>query len=250
MSIEQMLEPELLNAARLGDESAQARIYQCYSGRVLALAYRLMGQSADAQDITQESFIRCFDALHQYRGEAPFWAWLKQITIRMALSRMRSERRWHWISFEHWSGNEDKESAQALEGIADAENPSERAQRDLDLGHALAQLSQTARAVLYLYHAEGYSHGEIAAMWGKSVSFSKSQLARAHQRLRELLQAQETPDDAVRRPIQAGVSTPSRTRQEQAMNRAQSKQSFAEMSLTSADAKHMNGLGVVKELWS
>jgi len=192
MALADELDPTEIERAAAGDEAAQERLYRCYERRVYTLAYRLMGQVADAQDVTQDCFIRCFEAMHQFRGEAPFWAWLKQLTVRTALMRLRSKRRWRWLSLD-----QDDESQAMLSDAALAQpGPENQMGASHDLQQALQQLSSTARAVVYLYYGEGYSHAEIAAMWGKSVSFSKSQLARAQQRLRQCLQPIEDSGDA------------------------------------------------------
>ena len=172
---------------------AQERLYRHYEARVYALAYRIVGQAADAQDVAQDSFIRCFQALEQYRGEAPFWAWLKQLTVRTALMRIRSKKRWSWFSLNTEYENGDEESP-LTQVSCPQPNPESNAQTQAELAHYLNQLNPTARAVMYLYHAEGYSHAEIASMWGKSVSFSKSQLARAQRFLRQKMSAVEAQE--------------------------------------------------------
>jgi RNA polymerase sigma-70 factor (ECF subfamily) len=184
----------VIRAATAGDSRAQEAIYRHYHKRVYQLAYRLMGQEADAQDVTQDCFVRCFQALHQYRGDAGLWAWIKPITIRTGLMKLRVQRRWNWFQSIETEGDT---SISVLDQISDEQPGPEREAQRRDLHKALAQLNSTARAVIYLYHVEGYGHGEIADLWGKSVSFSKSQLARAQRRLRELLAAyQVAPDDS------------------------------------------------------
>jgi len=187
----------VIRAATAGDARAQEAIYRHYHQRIYRLAYRMMGQEADAQDVTQDSFVRCFEALAQYRGDAGLWAWMKPITIRTALMRLRVRRRWNWFQGQ----DSDAEGGESMiELIGDEQPGPEREAQRSDLHKAMAQLNSTARAVIYLYHVEGYSHADIAAMWGKSLSFSKSQLARAQRRLRELLEAfQVSPESDTRR---------------------------------------------------
>ncbi|GAB4182075.1 MAG: RNA polymerase sigma factor SigE [Wenzhouxiangellaceae bacterium] len=172
-------EQEWIERALSGEEAAMEWLYRCYEKSVYTLAYRLTGQSADAQDVLQDSFIRCFDCLHQYQGNDAFWPWLKRITITTALMRLRRQRRWQFVSHEPESDYQT--------------GPEQSCENDIELTRALASLTPTGRAVLWLYHGEGYSHAEIAALWGKSVSFSKSQLARALQRLRSLLNDTDAP---------------------------------------------------------
>ena len=120
-----------------------------------------------------------FQGLSGYRGEAPLGAWVRQIAVSKCLMYLRSP--WHRarlrLNFETDSGP----------GSADAllpATPGPRAE-SFDVERALASLAPTARAVVWLFEVEGYSHEEIARSFGRSVSFSKSQLARAHVKLRE-----------------------------------------------------------------
>jgi RNA polymerase sigma factor (sigma-70 family) len=118
--------------------------------------------------------LKAFDRIAQFRGEAPFWGWLRQLVVNESLMHLRKRGR-----FDH-RPIDDHDLADTTPGPwqhADAQT----------LERALADLSDTARAVLWLYHVEGYTHVEIAEQFGRSVSFSKSQLARGTQRLRELL---------------------------------------------------------------
>lgn len=171
-----ILEDETLAAARAGETNACEAIYRQFEKPVYTLALRLCGQRAEALDVLQDSFIHAFERLGQFRGDGPFWPWLKQVTVSQALMRLRREKR-----FRLWQ----REAA--------GEEPAEAGPdgMDRDLARALAELPATSRAVVWLYDVEGYTHGEIARMMGRSLSFSKSQLARAHARLRERLEQTE-----------------------------------------------------------
>ena len=166
--------PELIARARDGDVAAFERIYRELRVPVYTLARRLCRCAADADDVLQETFIEAFRKLCQFRGEAPFWAWLRRITVNTALMRLRQGARWEL----------------GLEGVPDeAEASVERRVMDCQaLEDALSRLPDVARAVVWLYDVEGYTHAEIARLMGKTPSFSKSQLSRAHARLREWLQ--------------------------------------------------------------
>jgi len=169
----------LLASLRRKDRAAQAEIYRRFERPMFTLLRRMLSCPDTAMDLMQDSFIVAFDRLPQFRGEAPFGRWLRAIAVSQVLMHLRSSRRWVSM-FE-----------QAME---DAEAPplDELAQHDLE--RLLGLLPALPRAVLWLYHVEGYTHVEIAAAANRTVSFSKSQLARAHQRLREMLEA---PTDAV-----------------------------------------------------
>ena len=146
-----------------------------------ALIRRIVGARAVAEDVFQDTMIIVFEQLDQYRGDAPVGAWVGRIALSRTLMFLRSP--WHRarVSFGYHT------EAEALLAPANLALPGPNAEA-LDMTRALASLHPTARAVVWLYEVEGWSHAEIAHSFGRSVSFSKSQLARAHQRLRDWLE--------------------------------------------------------------
>jgi RNA polymerase sigma-70 factor (ECF subfamily) len=160
---------DLLSRAAGRDEAAQAQLYAEVGPAAFALIRRIVGVKALAEDLFQDTMVTMFEHLGQFRGEAPFGAWVRQIAVSKALMYLRSP--WHRLRL----GVEPAEPTEWSRNLGGEQ---------LDLERALAQLSPTARAVVWLYEVEGYTHEEIAAQFGQSVSFSKSQLARAHRRLR------------------------------------------------------------------
>jgi len=119
-----------------------------------------------------------------FRGDngSPFWGWLRQIAVNETLQRLRRRRALEVEAFD------------ALDAIADAAPPPAAAADAARLARALQTLPTATRSVLRLYHAEGYTHEEIAALMQRSPSFSKSQVARGLKRLRALLQPQPVAD--------------------------------------------------------
>jgi RNA polymerase sigma factor (sigma-70 family) len=166
------LPPDTLARARTGERGALEAIYRLFEPAVYSLTRRMCGDADAARDLTQDCFLRAFGSLAQFRGEAPFGRWLRAIAATEALMHLRSGRRF----VELFEEQIIDESAPAVEDATNA-----------DLERALGLLPAVPRAVLWLYHVEGYSHAEIAQMGRKTVSFSKSQLSRAHQKLRHLL---------------------------------------------------------------
>jgi RNA polymerase sigma factor (sigma-70 family) len=167
--------PELVAEAVRGDRAAQGRLYASLAPGAFALVrYLIGGGTSQAEDLFQDAMMTFFERLTTYRREAPIGAWLRQIVVSRCLMYLRSP--WHRarMTLEHID----------LDRISIAPDPTPDA---VDLERALDALAPTARAVVWLYEVEGYSHPEIAACFGRSVSFSKSQLARAHRRLRETL---------------------------------------------------------------
>lgn len=166
----------LLARARRGEPAAFEQLYRWFERPVYTLALRLTGRREEAQDILQDTMLKLFDRLSEFRGDAPFWGWLRQITVNESLMQLR--RRGRFLGVDEF--NEADFAAQDLllpPRAADA----------AILGQALARLPGATRSVLWLYHAEGYTHEEIAAAMGKSISFSKSQLARGTLKLRGML---------------------------------------------------------------
>lgn len=175
---------ELLRKACAGDEAAQAALYTATAPATFALIRRLMANRAVAEDVFQDTMMALFQRLPQFRGEAPLGAWLRQIALSKCLMLLRSP--WHRARLR--LGNEDE--TEIAPGLGALVTPAP-AVEGLDIERALASLSPTARAVVWLYEVEGYSHEEIARFFGRSISFSKSQLARAHSRLRAWFEPHE-----------------------------------------------------------
>ena len=175
----------LLARARAGERVAFEQLYRWFERPVFTLAMRMCGDREEAAEVLQETMLKVLKRVSEFRGSgggvegSPFWAWLRQIAVNEALMRLRSRRS---------QGNEVAIEEYALEDHAP---PPPAAADAAQLQRALAQLPAITRSVLWLYHAEGYTHEEIAALMQRTASFSKSQLARGGRRLRLLL---EGPD--------------------------------------------------------
>jgi len=176
---------ETLARARAGDDAALARVYQAFERPVFVLARRLVPQRAAAQDIAQDVFVDLLTRLHQYEGRGSFAGWVRSITVSRCLMHLRSPSH----KSQRWLDRLlDAPGAEQGRIIAEIAAPPTDRGDQIDLERALARLGDTARAVVWLHDVEGYTHGEIGALFGATASFSKSQLARAHERLRALLQ--------------------------------------------------------------
>ena len=171
--------PDVLASARSGSERAQAAIYAAVAPATFGLVRRLAGSRALAEDLFQETMMAVFQGLSGFRGEAPLGAWVRQIAVSKCLMYLRSP--WHCARLR--LGSDSDSDARWVDALLPV-TPGPRAEC-LDVERALASLAPTARAVVWLFEVEGYSHEEIAQSFGRSVSFSKSQLARAHTKLRE-----------------------------------------------------------------
>ena len=181
---------DLIARARRGEEEAQSHLYAALAPAIFGLIRRLVGVPAVAEDLFQDTMMTFYERLGDFRGEAPLGAWVRQIAVSRCLMYLRSP--WHRARLDLGGWDEDELPA----GLTAAHIAAPRAET-LDLERALATLDPTGRAVIWLFEVEGYSHQEIARSFGRSVSFSKSQLARSHRRLRAWFDAQ---------PLRAGQS--------------------------------------------
>ncbi|HET9862223.1 MAG TPA: sigma-70 family RNA polymerase sigma factor [Steroidobacteraceae bacterium] len=166
-----------LAAACAGDPRARGALFERVAPGALAIIRRLVRHRAMADDLLQDTLIAMFEHLGEFRGEAPFGIWVRKIAVSRCLMAFRSP--WHRAreALESW-------------GEAAASTDADARTADLiDLDRALTRLSPVTRAVVWLYDVEGWSHEEIAQAFDRTVSFSKSQLARGHARLRAELQA-------------------------------------------------------------
>lgn len=163
-----------LARARRGDAAAHTALYRLYSRACYTLAMRVLGSPAAAEDIVQDVFLKMMDAIRQYRGDAPFGAWLKRMTVNAAIDQLRSQRHLDLDDPERlFATVVDGASASA----ADAH----------DVMGLLQRLPPRARLILVLHEVEGYTHKELAEMFGQTESYSKSILSRSLRRLQDWL---------------------------------------------------------------
>ena len=164
--------------ARRGDMRACEKIYRKFHTQAFTVAARICNNRELARDVTQEAFISAFKRMHQYRGDAPFWAWLRRVIVNHAVSALRKLPRHDAVQLEDymWFGDGDQE------GLG----------RCMDLEQALQQLDDEDRMIVWLHDVEGYKHLEIAALVGKTESYSKTRLNRARAKLRALIADGET----------------------------------------------------------
>ncbi len=175
--LDKVLDDALVRAAQRGDRKAHEVIYRTFSGPVYTLARRMLRNPEAADEILQDTFLEVLRKLEQYRFEAPLGGWIRRIAVNKSLMYMRS----YWNRFRDQFDTD-------LEGTLST--PDGEAARELDICSAMDLLPAPGRAVLWLHTVEGYTHEEIGNMLGKSPSYSKSQLSRAYQRLRPMLDAE------------------------------------------------------------
>jgi RNA polymerase sigma-70 factor (ECF subfamily) len=166
------VESEIVDRAKEGDRAAHAELYALFAVSVFTLARRMLASRALAEDVLQETFVEVLCNIGRFRGEAEVGTWIKRIAINKCLMHVRSS----WVSRRGVAADEPH-----------CEGRSAALDDQMALERALDCVPDVARAVVWLHDVEGYTHAEIGRLMGRSTSFSKSQLARAHERLRALL---------------------------------------------------------------
>jgi RNA polymerase sigma-70 factor (ECF subfamily) len=171
-------ERQTIRNALTGDPDAERKLYNAHVDRVYRLAYRMTGDGALAEDLTQDTFIRAFDKLTTFRGDGPFGGWLHRIATSVIYSALRKRQR-----IRHF---ETTEVDPALLETAGGPDPRDRdLRRRLDA--AIGNLEVNHRLVFVMHDLEGFTHPEIAAAMDTPVGTAKARLSRAREKLRRML---------------------------------------------------------------
>lgn len=172
-----MNESQLIARVIAGDRLAGRTLYDTHAPRVFSLAYRLTGDAEKAKEFTQDTFIRAFSRLSQFRGDAAFSTWLHRIVVTVVSNARRSEVR--------------TSREVALDEASSIEAGAPEAEPDLKecIARAVERLSEAYRLTLILHDIEGYTHAEIAAILGVPEGTCKSRLSAARAQLRQDLAA-------------------------------------------------------------
>jgi RNA polymerase sigma-70 factor (ECF subfamily) len=167
----QHLDATLVARAAGGDRAALGALYDRHASTLLAVAFRLLMSRTDAEDVVHDVFVGLPEALRRYEERGAFLSWLKRVTVRVALSRLRH--------------NEVRDARDLSPSLG---APARDHDAVMDLEAAVASLPPSLRAVLVLKEIEGYSHVEIGEMVGISAGASKVRLHRALRALRAMLE--------------------------------------------------------------
>lgn len=172
-----MNETQLIAQVIAGDRLAGRALYDMHASRVYSLAYRLSGDAEKAREFTQDTFIRAFSRLPQFRGDAAFSTWLHRIVVTIVSNARRSEIR--------FAREVALEEAHSIEVTAPEADP------DLKecIARAVERLSDAYRTTLIMHDIEGYTHAEIAGILGVPEGTCKSRLSAARAQLRNELAA-------------------------------------------------------------
>lgn len=172
---------DLVRRACAGDTAAFEEIYRQNAGRVYALCLRMIADTGRAEELSQEVFLRAWNKLDTFRGDAAFSTWLHRLAVNVVLAHRRSRGK-------RWARLVTTDDMAPYEAVRTVPAPAS-AGEGVDLERAIAGLPEGARRVFVLYEIEGLQHQEIAELTGTAVGTSKAQLHRARKLLREALRA-------------------------------------------------------------
>lgn len=195
-----LTEPEAIGLAQKGNALGFERLYQLHGRRVYALCLRMVANTVEAEDLTQDAFLQLFRKIHTFRGESGFSTWLHRLTVNIVLMRFRKMKHAE-LSLDEPREPSEESARSASEPGADDLRLNGLLDR-VNLARAVENLPDGYRQMFILHDVEGYEHNEIAELLGCSVGNSKSQLHKARLRMRQLLQ-EEARDRARRKREQA-----------------------------------------------
>jgi RNA polymerase sigma-70 factor, ECF subfamily len=170
--------------AAAGDRSAFERVYRAHCDRVYSVCVRMTADAAQAEELTQDTFVRAWAKMGQFRGESSFSTWLHRLAVNVVLNAHKGEgRKRRLISMTENEDDDDAGNVGATLMASSHFAPGEW----MDIEAAIASLPPGARRVFVLHDVEGYRHEEIGTMLGITSGGSKAQLHRARMLLREAL---------------------------------------------------------------
>ncbi len=184
-----LTEADAIRLAQRGDAAAFEYLYRMHNRRVYSLCLRMVGNTAEAEDLAQEAFLQLFRKIQTFRGESAFSTWLHRLAVNVVLMKLRKK------TLAETSLDEETEPDEETGGPRrDIGGPDQLLTGSIDrvnLQRAVEELPPGYRTVLVLHDVQGYEHNEIAEIMGCSIGNSKSQLHKARMRLRELLHESE-----------------------------------------------------------
>ncbi|MEO0794424.1 MAG: sigma-70 family RNA polymerase sigma factor [Verrucomicrobiota bacterium] len=178
----------LVQRVQAGEMAAFDQLVSKYRERLYSVVYNLTSNREDANDLTQEAFIRAFRSIRNFKGKSSFFTWLYRIAVNTTITHLKRNRKRRFFSFEQI--DEEGPSSTKLETLASrakTEKPTYMRELQEKLNDALQKLSVKHRTVVVLYEIEGLSHQEIAEITKTSEGTVRSRLHYAKHQLRETL---------------------------------------------------------------
>jgi len=172
-------EQELIRRVLAGDRQAARALYDQHVRRVYRVVFRLVGDPDQAEECTQDTFVKAFSQLHRFRGDSSLATWLHSIAVSMGLTALRRRKR-------RFTRETDLEDAGHLPSRTAGDGDPDLRDR---LRRAIDDLPEKLRVTVVLHDIEGFTHAEIARMTGVPEGTCKTRLMGGRARLREALAA-------------------------------------------------------------
>ena len=180
----ELTEQEAIRGAQEGDAGSFETLYGFHKRRVYSLCLRMTGNTAEAEDLTQDAFLQLFRKISTFRGESAFSTWLHRLVVNVVLMQLR-KKGLSEVSLE--AALEPQHEDGPRKDIGTRDNVLAGSVDRVNLERCIESLPPGYRIIFVLHDVEGYEHNEIAGMLGCSIGNSKSQLHKARMKLRELL---------------------------------------------------------------
>ena len=183
---------DVLARAQAGDHQAFAQLYTVHKRRIYSLCLRMLGNVAEAEDLTQEAFLQLHRKIATFRGDSAFSTWLHRLTVNVVLMQLR-KKGLSLVSLDEAMEPAPEEGPGRSFGSPDLVLTG--AIDRLALERAVAELPAGYRLIFILHDVEGFEHNEIASMLDCSIGNSKSQLHKARLKLRDTLRTQKRQEE-------------------------------------------------------
>ena len=170
--------------AQLGDSNAMEAIYILYANPCFSLAMRITANQEVAKDIVHNVFVKVMKSIHTFQNSGSFAGWIRQIAVNESIGVLQKNAK--YSSDMEFEDGLYEDAVENQDGASNSRFESRWWETCNDLHKLTQKLSAQARTVLFLHEIEGYSHKEIASLFGKSESFSKQSLARTMQALQRI----------------------------------------------------------------
>jgi RNA polymerase sigma-70 factor (ECF subfamily) len=181
-------EDSLITAIKNGSQAALTQFIDAYKGRIFSVVYNIVHNPDDASDITQDVFIKAYNAIHSFKSNSSPFTWLYRIAVNMALSFLRKSKKRNLVSIDQLDESGiSPEQLRTIPAVDGGDRSAALKELQKKLNEALQMLSNSHRVVFVLFEVEGLSHEQIAQIVGCSVGTVRSRLHYAKQQLQVYL---------------------------------------------------------------